>query len=301
MYYILYGFLYLVSLLPFFILYRLSDMACFILYYVIRYRRGVVSDNLLIAFPEKTQKERNKIAWKFYLGLTDTFIELIKLLSISEKEFDRRSFIDLEKVKELIAKGYNIQFEGGHQMNWEYANWAAAKRLSIPFVGVYMRIENKALEKIIYDLRKKYGTVLVPATAFNTRVHHVFNEQYSIGLIADQSPGSPKYGYWLNFFNKPTSFTAGPEKGAKRGKTAAVFVRLYKVKRGHYRFEPMEFIADAGSLESGELTIRYRNFLENTIRLQPENYLWSHRKWKSEYIDEYQERWIDPLPAPTVK
>ena len=140
--------------------------------------------------------------------------------------------------------------------------------------------------------------MLVPATAFNTRVHHVFNEQYSIGLIADQSPAVRNMG--LNFFNKPTSFTAGPEKGAKRGKTAAVFVRLYK-KEWHYRFEPMEFIADAEAWNGGELYDKGTAISWRTPSgCKPENYLWGKCKWKSEYRW-IPGRWIDPLPAPTVK
>lgn len=301
MYYIIYSLLYLVSLLPFFILYRLSDLAFLIMYYVIRYRRNIVSANLAVAFPEKTLKEREKIAKKFYRALTDTFIETIKLLSISEKEFDKRAYMEMGKVNELVNKGYCIQFEGGHQMNWEYANWAAAKKMKIPFIGIYMRIENKALDRIFYDLRSKFGTVLISATDFRTRMHQLFKGQYSLALVADQSPGSPRYGQWLYFFNKATSFVSGPDKGARKHNAAVIFVRLYKVKRGYYRFEPVEFIENTAALKEGELTLRYRDFLENTIRLQPENYLWSHRKWKSEYIAEYSEGWIDSRPSPTEK
>ena len=132
MYYIIYGSLYLVSLLPFFILYWISDLAYFIIYRIAGYRKAIVFNNLKIAFPEKTDVERKQIAKQFYKNLIDTFIETIKLLSISEKEFNKRAVINLDECNALGRKGLNIQFQAGHQMNWEYVNWATAKKLEIP-------------------------------------------------------------------------------------------------------------------------------------------------------------------------
>ncbi len=298
MYYIIYGLLYLISLLPFFILYGISDFACFILYRVFRYRKDIVLKNISIAFPEKNELEIKKIAGQFYKNLADTFIETIKMFSISEKEFNKRAIINLDECNALGRKGLNIQFQGGHQMNWEYVNWVAAKNLEIPFVGVYMKITNRALDKIFYNMRQKFGTVLVAATEFRNRMHKVFDKQYSIALAADQNPGNPDNTYWLNFFGVPTAFVTGPDKGARRNNTAVVFVKLIKVKRGYYTFEPIVVTENAASFEDGELTRLYRNFLEETIRENPDNYLWSHQRWKWEYKKEYEKKWIDVVPAP---
>ena len=132
MYYLIYGLLYIISLLPFFILYGISDFAFFIIYRLTGYRKDVVFKNLSIAFPEKTDAERKQIAKAFYRNLIDTFIETIKLLSISEKSFNKRAVIDLDACNALAEKGINIQFQSGHQMNWEYVNWIVAKKLKIP-------------------------------------------------------------------------------------------------------------------------------------------------------------------------
>jgi KDO2-lipid IV(A) lauroyltransferase len=145
MYYFIYGLLYLISLLPFFILYGISDFAYFIIYRLAGYRKDVVFKNLAIAFPEKTEAERKQIAKAFFKNLIDTFIETIKMLSISEKEFNKRAIINLDECNALAKKGINIQFQSGHQMNWEYVNWVTAKNLKMPFVGVYMKIKNKHL------------------------------------------------------------------------------------------------------------------------------------------------------------
>lgn len=298
MYYIIYGPLYLLSLLPFFILYAISDFVYFIIYRIAGYRKKVVFANLSIAFPEKTAAEREKIAKQFYKNLIDTFIETVKMLSISEKEFNKRAVVNLDECNALAKRGINIQFQSGHQMNWEYVNWAVVKKVEIPFVGIYMKLANKALEKIFYDMREKFGTVLVAATEFRTRMHQVFKEQYSLALAADQNPGSPEHGYWLNFFNKPAPFVTGPDKGARRSNSAVVFVKFVKVKRGYYRFEPTIITENAGTLQEGELTLLYRDFLEATVREHPDNYLWSHRRWKWDYKKQYEKRWIDKSPAP---
>ena len=68
--------------------------------------------NLLIAFPEKTEKERLKIAKQFYHNLIDTFLESIKFITISKKQIEKRSTADFEMVNDLTDKGYNVNFIG---------------------------------------------------------------------------------------------------------------------------------------------------------------------------------------------
>ena len=119
MYYIIYGFLYLFSLLHFFIIYHISDGFYALMYYVFGYRKKVVMNNLLIAFPEKTNRERKKIAKQFYHNLADTFLEIIKTISISDKAFAKRCRGNFEIVNELAANGKSIQLHSGHQVTWE--------------------------------------------------------------------------------------------------------------------------------------------------------------------------------------
>lgn len=256
--------------------------------------------NLEIAFPEKSIEEKKLIAKKFYKNLTDTFIETIKLLSISEKEFSKRAIMDLDACNALAAKGKNLQFSCGHQMNWEYGNWVMSKNINVQWVGVYMKINNKAIDKLFYNLRSKTGTVLVAAQEFKSRMHYVFKDQYSLGLAADQNPGVPHHAYWLNFFSKPTPFVTGPDKGAIKNDTAVIFTKFVKTKRGYYEFIPTIITENGGSLKEGELTVMYRDYLEKAIRETPDNYLWSHRRWKWEYKDSYKNNWIDRVPAPVM-
>jgi len=166
-------------------------------------------NNLAIAFPQKTEQERKGIAKQFYKNLIDTFLESIKLLSISKDEINIRAMMDfsvvnqlIEKGKniQLIEKGKNIQFHSGHQMNWEYANWAVANRISIPWIGVYKKIKNNAVDRLFRKLRGTGNTVLIPLQDFKNQTNKLFKKQYALGLIADQNARNVMKAYWLNFF-----------------------------------------------------------------------------------------------------
>jgi KDO2-lipid IV(A) lauroyltransferase len=264
-----------------------------IIYYVRGYRKEVVLNNLKIAFPEKTDKERIHIAKNFYRNFTDTFIESIKLISASKKQIEKRSKGDFELLNSLIAKGRNIHIMLGHQFNWEFANLLYAMHLSIPFVGVYMPISSKILDKIFFNMRSRYGTILIPATNFRNQMHSVFTKQYILGLAADQNPGGVDLGYWMNFFNRQVPFIKGPGKGAVKNNTAVVFVGFRKIKRGYYEYKTTLLAENGVDHTPEELTVLYRNALEETIKKDPPNYLWSHRRWKWQWKDEYQQHWAE--------
>jgi len=287
MYYIVYGFLWLMSLLPFRVLYIISDVVYAIVFYLFKYRREVVMNNLGIAFPEKTEAERLKIAKQFYHNLIDTFIESVKFISISVKTALKRSSADIEPINELIAKGYNVHAMACHQFNWEYTTILYPLKLKAPFVGVYMPIANKTLNRIFYNMRKRHGTVLVSATEFKTRMHHVFSGHYVLALAADQNPGDPSNAYWVNFFGRPAPFVTGPARGAVKNNTAIIMAGFKKIKRGHYHFDCKVLTESASQFTPQQLTVMYKSEVERIIRQDPANYLWSHRRWKYEWKPEY--------------
>lgn len=287
MYYIVYPLLYLVSLLPFFILYGISDFIAFLLRSVFRYRHDVIMNNLAIAFPEKSIAERKKIAGKFYQYFTDTFIETIKCISISRRQLEKRNSGNPDFFNRLIQEGSNIYVLGGHQFNWEYGSLYYAMHLKIPVTAVYMPIANKALDKIFYDIRTRNGSVFVSATAFKEQMNEMANRQFILALAADQNPGAPQYAYWINFFGRPTPFITGPEKGAIRYNAALVFVNFKKIKRGYYHFEPVLLARDCATAPECKLTCLYRDALEKSIRNDPANYLWSHRRFKFQWKEEF--------------
>jgi len=299
MYYVIYGFLYLLSLLPFAVIYLFSDLVYFFLYHVFGYRKKVVMGNLKIAFPEKPDEELKQIAKRTYRNLTDTFVEMIKMISMSDKTFEKRCRGDFSIINDVVKKGKNIQLHAGHQFNWEFGSLFMSKSITaIPSFAIYMPIKNKAVEKLFLKIRERYGTKFIDATEFREKREEIFSKQFAFFLAADQNPGNPSSAYWQNFFSKPAPFITGPEVGGIKNDAAIVFVRSRIIKRGHYMVECKLYTESGASTAMGEITRAYRDFLEQIIREEPHNYLWTHRRWKWEYKEEYKENWIDSVARP---
>jgi KDO2-lipid IV(A) lauroyltransferase len=298
MYFIIYGFLYLLSLLPFAVLYFFSDGIYFFLYYVFGYRRKIVKANLKIAFPEKSENEIHKISKQFYHNLTDTFVEIIKLISMNNRSFEKRCKGDFSIIEDLVKKGKNVQLHAGHQFNWEFGSLFMSKVIkSIPTYAIYMPINNNAVERLFLKIRQKYGTIFIKATEFREKREQIFKERFVFFLAADQNPGDPLSAYWLNYFSKPAPFITGPEVGAVKNEAAVVFVRSRIPKRGHYILECTLCCENGAATKQGEITSAFRDFLEKIIREEPDNYLWTHRRWKWDYNESYKEKWIDKAMA----
>ncbi|NTS40917.1 lysophospholipid acyltransferase family protein [Flavisolibacter sp. BT320] len=287
MYAVVYGLLYVLSLLPLKVLFLLSDLAYGLLYYVIGYRKKVVFQNLAIAFPNKPEAERKRIAKKFYRNFTDNFIETIKLLSADEAFINRHFKADYSAFEAVYKQGKKCQIHTGHNFNWELANLAIAANIPQKLLTVYMPIESGVFEKLFLKLRIKTGAALLPATKIRSSILPWRNTQYALGLVSDQSPADPRAGYWIPFFGRPTVFLKAPENGARVANLPVIFCFFVKKKRGYYEgfFEIGE--DDPAALPKGELTKRYAAYIETFITQYPEMYLWSHRRWKWDWKDEY--------------
>jgi KDO2-lipid IV(A) lauroyltransferase len=284
MYPIFYGFFYLISLIPWPVVYVLSDGVAFLLSTILKYRLDVVHHNLAIAFPNKTIQERNQIAKEFYQKFADTFFETIKLISMTDASFKKRFTSNVEVLNDIYATGQNVQIMAGHFFNWEFANWGAAKYGKYPFIGVYMPLSNRYFDRLILDMRKRYGSILIPATNFKNQFHqYASSGKYAMALAADQNPGNIKAAFWIPFFGKLTPFVKGPEKGAKLNNTAQVFVHFYSTKRGYYHSQYELLTTAPNYFKDGQLTALYVKILEEKIKQHPANYLWSHRRWRYAY------------------
>lgn len=298
MYYILFPFLYAISLLPLRVLYFIGDGIYGIIYYVAGYRKKVVLHNLAIAFPEKTIDERTRIAKNVYHNFVDTFMEAIKLISANENFVHVHTKGNFSLFDDLYKKGKKCQVHCGHNFNWEFIQLLVPIATPYPFLGIYMPIENKALNKIFYNMREKTGTILISATNMRTEMLPYRNQLYLMGLAADQNPGNPTNAFWLYFFGVPTPFVKGPEKNARANDTAVIFAHFTKWKRGHYELHFELATENPNDLAPGELTRNYILFLEEKMRANPDMWLWTHKRWKYAWKSDYQHLWVDVRPAP---
>jgi len=288
MYYFLYGLLWLLSLLPMRVLYFISDCFYVLIFYLLKYRREVVYQNLALAFPEKSPAERKLIAMKFYHNMVDTFVETIKMITASKKFISKRVSGNWEVIDELLAGGKSVQVHLGHNFNWEWANAvAAAHYTKVPFVAVYMPLASSSFDKLFYRLRSKHGTKLVRATHMQKDFLAYRNKQYILGLAADQNPGHPGSGWWFHFLNRPAPFVKGPARAAIKNDTNVVFAFINKVKRGRYKAFISVAETSAAHATEMELTAKFVHYLSTVIRQYPDMWLWSHRRWKHEWKSEY--------------
>lgn len=294
MYYVVYGILYGVSLLPMWLLYPLADALALLLYYVIGYRRKVTRSNLRLAFPELSEKEITRIEKKFYRNFTDSFIETIKLLSASHAFIKQHFVIDNPEILDnFYDEGRKCQLHLGHTFNWEVANVAMPLMSRYPFIVAYMPVENKIFQRLFLHLRGRTGTILLPSNRMQRAIIPYRNTRYLLTLVADQAPANSEQSYWLNFFGRPTAFLRGPERGARIADIPAVFVKFYKSRRGHYHVFLTTLSDHPATLPEGELTRRYCRLLEDAIREHPDGWLWSHRRWKAVWKEEFRDMWID--------
>ena len=294
MYHIVYGLLFLVSLLPLRILYLFSDGIYGLIYYIIGYRRKIVLDNITVAFPEKSLEERIRISKKFYRNLIDTFIETIKMISAGDKFLNKRVSVNQEVIDNLYAKGVSCQVHAGHTFNWEWGQRVVAMHIKYKFLGVYAPISNKIFDRLFIDLRSRNNTILLPANKMKESMIPHRNTQYLLALAVDQNPSNPLNAHWLNFFGRPTPFVIGPEKAARGSNIPVVFAHFQKHRRGYYKIIFEVANENPQSLGEGELTLQFARHLEAVIRNQPDMWLWSHRRWKHNWKEEYKSLWVGP-------
>jgi len=279
---ITYPFIYLLSRLPMRVLYVLSDFFFFLMFNVIGYRKIVVLENLKLAFPEKSEEERKKIAKDFFRHLTDLIMESVKAFSISEKEMSKRySYKNPELVNNFTKQGRSIALVAAHQANWEWS-------ISLPLVldgnvnGAYTKLGNPYFEKVVRSSREKYGIIGYKTSETVKGMQKNFAEktQGSYILLSDQSPQLHKTFYWNEFFGVQVPMHTGAEILAKRFDLVVINYITRKVKRGYYETE-FQLITDAPKeFEDYQITDKYTRLTENNIKQQPALYLWSHKRFK---------------------
>ncbi|WP_367753552.1 lysophospholipid acyltransferase family protein [Flavobacterium sp. WC2430] len=279
---IAYPLLWLLSILPFRIFYLLSDAIYFLIYYIIGYRKKTVRENLAMALPNLSDEERLVIEKKSYRHMCDMFMEMIKTMTISSKEMNKRFVItNLEVIKEYEAKEKSIMLLVSHYASWEWLI-TLNQKISYKGVGVYKKINNKYFDKLIRDIRSKYNTELVvsnktiPLIADNNRK----NILSIYGIPSDQSPAANRIFHWDKFMGIEVPVHTGAEMLAKKYDLNVIYVKVKKVKRGYYEATLIPLSDNAKSIPDFGITHDYLQEVEKQIHEAPEFYFWTHRRWK---------------------
>lgn len=281
---IVYGTMYVLSLLPFCILYLLSDFAYLIVYHIIGYRRAVIDNNIATSFPEISAEERHDLKKKFYRHLCDYFLETIKLISASRNSISKRvRYTGLELIEKAVSRGQGVTLYLAHYGNWE---WFTTIGLHIPqgtFGGqVYHVLESKVMDKIMLKLRNRMGPVSIPMSEILRKMLQARQNGLCpiIGFISDQSPIIYNIPYWTEFLNHKTPFISGTERLTKKLNMTSIYMDVSSSRRGYYDVELKLMEEQTQDIPDWNLTEQYARMLETTIRRDPSLWLWSHNRWK---------------------
>ncbi len=276
-----YSLVWLFTLIPLNILYLISSLFYIFLQYIIRYRKKVTYKNLTRSFPDKSEKEINNIAKKFYKHLCDFSIESLKTIHLTRKQVDKRyKFENIGIFADLYKKNKDITLISGHYGNWEWmVNFPT--KISYKFLAIYRPLKVKYIDKMIHDIRCKYGAIMIPANETYKEIveYKQKNERIIIWSLIDQRPPR-RNKYWTKFLNQDTPFYTGFEKIAKKLNMAVVFMIVYKVKRGYYKVKFEVLFENTSDLADFVITEKAIKTLEDYIVEKPEYWLWSHNRWK---------------------
>jgi len=268
------------SLLPYPLLYLISDIIFLLMYHVIGYRKEVVFTNLKNSFPNKSKQELKKIMSDFYVHLCDVIMESIKGFTISEKQLRKRLIIKNPEFSNYFAdKGKSIIFVGGHYNNWEICAQAFAMYSNHKCIGIYKPLSNAFINDKIYTSRSKYGMQLISMKQ-TKKSFEEGNDAKAIVFGSDQNPANPKRAHWVEFLNQDTAVLFGAERYAKEYNWPVVFVSISKVKRGYYEVEYSLITDKPKDQPHGKITEDFTKRLEQDIINKPQYWLWSHKRWK---------------------
>lgn len=281
-YILIYPLLWLVSMLPFRLLYAVSDGLYALLYYVIGYRKKVVKENLKLVFPDKSEKEINIITKKFYHHLSDMVVEAIKSLTISEAEMKKRfTFTNIEEVHKVENNNQSIVMMCAHYGSWEWI-FILQTYVKSKGYGIYKRIENKYFDRLVKRIRAKYDSYLITTKeAYPRLIEAKENGELTLnGFISDQSPRRRKAIYWNEFMNIKVPVHTGAEILAKKLDMAVMFFSVKKLKRGYYETTFQTITTTPNEYKDFDITDIFLKLVEKQIYEAPEYYLWTHKRWK---------------------
>lgn len=282
-YILIYPLLWLISLLPFRLLYLLSDGIYILIYYIIGYRKKTVRANIALALPHLSDMERLTIEKKSYHHLCDMFLEMIKTMSISRKEMEKRfTFSNLKEYQELEKKGKSIILLTSHYASYE---WVISMNYHINHkgYGIYKKLANPHFDKLVKNIRSKFKAELI--TTKKTKAVIDYNSKNNIlsiyGFASDQTPRLSDRNHWATFMGIETPIHIGAESLAKEYDMNVVYLKVSKIKRGFYNAD-LEVITNGNTLEIPDYQISedFMKKVELQIYEAPEYYFWTHKRWK---------------------
>ena len=270
----------LISYLPFSVLYLISDFLFFVSYRLIKYRRTVVWGNLRNSFPEKSEAELRKIEREFYGCLCDYGVETLKLLTIEKTELSKRMhWNNPEILVPFLEKKQSVILLASHQFNWEWLLVSGSINLPMPVDFVYQKQSSNLFDKFADATRTRFGAFAIERQQTARESVKRRGITRAIANVADQFPTFEKR-YWTTFLSQETAFFQGISQLPMLTQCPVFFAPIKKVKRGYYQADLVQLASPPYTKGDNQVIEEYVKQVEHLIRQQPQNWLWSHARWK---------------------
>ncbi len=284
LYAIVYSWAKIHALLPMRILYILSDILYFLIYYVIGYRIKVVRKNLSDSFPEKTDIELRRLERRFYHHFADYIVETIKLAHISLSELQQRGFIvNPEVLNDLLDKGHSCcMLLMGHYGNWEWLSGSTTRLKDCRMYQIYRPLNNQAIDKLFIYLRTKFGSFGIKKNDTLRDIIALKREgiRSLVIFLADQTPSPSNLHYWTTWLNQDTPMLTGPERIARKLNIPVIYLDVRQLRRGYYDATLQIISENPKDTPEFWITEQYARMMERSILRDPAYYLWTHKRWK---------------------
>jgi KDO2-lipid IV(A) lauroyltransferase len=266
--------------LPLSALYRVSDVAFWLVYHVLRLRRSVARDNLRRSFPNVARDELDRIEERCYRNQCDVAAEWLKLMTMSADEIRERVQIDFAIARELLDRHQSAIFVLGHCGNWEWAIPRAVLAFPEAVIHViYHPIRHAGFDRLIRSVRARFGGMFTPHDRAPRAIVRLRSELAGTFLVADQRAHG-RNPYLTRFLGQQTAFVRGPERLARSLDVPVVYVAIRRVERGRYAVDLEWLCEDPSTTSDGEITERFARRLEQQVQKAPDDWLWLHRRWR---------------------
>jgi KDO2-lipid IV(A) lauroyltransferase len=272
-----------IGLLPFPVLFGFSNLIRLMIHRIFGYRNDVVKKNLEGSFPDLSYDELKRLTNLFYKNLADILLEGIKAFTMTRRQIlKRHKILNPEILEQFYNANQNVIGVTGHYTNWEWGSLSASLQTKFKVVAFYKQLNNKYIDRFVLWSRTRFGTTLASIKETSSTFETYKNTKTIFLMASDQ--GMQKHqterAYWVQFLNRDTPFLHGMEKYARLNNLPVIYTDIQRVKRGYYTIELSILTTNPLELEEGVLTEMYARKLESIILKKPENWLWSHRRWK---------------------
>ncbi len=286
------GLLFVVGIMPRFVLCGISNFLAFLAQRVVGYRSKVVIDNLHKAFPEKSEKELRVIARGSYRAFFDTTLNIFRIRYASKRRVIRTMHCkNTSLMQQQYERGKSGIIMAGHYSCWEYIG-VLQREIKHQTVAAYQPTSFLPLENVITEARERFGAIMAALRdVFKVLFDHQKRGIPTMTLmVSDQSPGRGSCTHWLTLLGQKTPVFITPERIAQKTNAAVMYLRIVEEKRFSYEYELILLTDDASKEEEMVVTKRFYEELEKDLRRAPQYWMWTHKRWKHQGLFETEKK-----------